>query len=106
MKLRNERTKFLEKGDADLFKVLLGIGEDGRAGINRSEVGNLSIEPDGAWLRGNLPLRGAEENADVAAVNGRDARRNRLGLKGMIDGGEEDSVVPRDVDDGAAAGQV
>jgi hypothetical protein len=56
-------------------------------------------------LRGDLPFGCAKENADVTAVNGSNAWRNRFGFKRMIDGREHYGAVGN-VNDGAAAGEV
>jgi len=74
-------------------------------GIGRSEVRNVAVEADRPGLRGNLPFRSAKEDANVAVIDGGDARGDRLGFERMIDGGEENSVIG-DVDNGAAASEV
>ena len=68
-------------------------------------MGDVAIEANRLGLRWNLPFGGAEENADMAAVDGGDARGHGFGLEGMINSGEEDGVIG-DMNDGAAAGQV
>ena len=105
MELRNEGAQFFKEGDADLLEILFGGAFGNRVGIDSAEVRNVAVEPDWARLRGDLPFGGAEENGDMAAVNGGNARRNGTGLKGMINGGEDDGIVG-DVDDGAAAGEI
>ena len=105
MELGNKGAQFFEEGDADLLKVLFGGAFGNSVGINSAKVRNVSVEPDWTWLRGDLPFGRAEENGDVAAVNGGDARGNGFGFERVIDGGENDGVIG-DVNDGTAAGEI
>jgi len=68
-------------------------------------VGDIPVESDWPRLRGDLPFGRAEEDAEMAAVNGGDTRGNGFGFERMIDRGENDSTIG-DVDDGAAAGEI
>jgi len=70
-----------------------------------SSIGNWPVEANGARLRGDLPLRGAEKNADVVGAERGNAGRNAAGFDGMFDGAEEDSVAG-DEDDDAATGEI
>lgn len=105
MELRDERAEFFEECDSNFFEVLLDIGGSGVAAVRRSEAGDVAIESNGAGLCGHLPLRGAEEDADVMVVNGSDARRNGFGFEGMVDSAEENGIAGNE-DDGATAGEV
>jgi len=105
MELGNEGAQFFEEGDADLLEILFGGAFRNGVGIDSAEVRNFAVEPDWPGLRGDLPFGGAEENGDMATVNGRNARRNRFGLERVIDGGKDDGIVG-DVNDGAAAGEI
>lgn len=104
MKLGDERAEAFEKGDAYLLEVLVDVGTR-VVGIGSGQAWDVAIQANGFGLRGHLPFGGAEENADVAIVDGGDTRRNGFGLEGMIDGGKEDGVIG-DLDDGAAAGEI
>jgi hypothetical protein len=103
MELGNEGAQFFEEGDADLLEILFGRGNS--VGIDSAEVRNVAVEPDWPGLRGDLPFGGAEENGDMATVNGGNARRNGFGFERVIDGGKDDGIVG-DVNDGAAAGEI
>ena len=105
MELGHEGAQFLEEGNADLLEVLLGAALGSESGVNSAKVGDVSIEPNGPGLRGDLPLGRAKENADVPAVNGGDARGHGFGFERMIDGREHNGVIGN-VNDGAAAGEV
>lgn len=105
VKLRDQRAKPLEKGDADLFEVLLGAAGLGVKRIGSGHGGEFTVEADGSGLRGDLPLGRAKQNADVAAVHCSDTRRNGLRLERMVDRGEQDGSVS-DVNNGAAASKV
>ena len=105
MELGNERAEFFEEGDADLLEVLFGGAFRDSVGIDSAKVRNVAVESDWPGLRSDLPFGGAEENGDMAAVNGGDARRNGFGFEGMIDGRENDGVIG-DVNDGAATGEI
>jgi hypothetical protein len=105
MELGNEGAQFFEEGDADLLEILFGGAFRNSVGIDGAEVRNVAVEPDWAGLRGDLPFGGAEENGDMAAVNGGHARGNGFGFERVIDGGEDDGIIG-DVDDGAAAGEI
>ena len=105
MELRNEGTQFFEEGNADLLEVLFGCIRGGIARVDAAEVGNVTVQSDWPRLRGDLPFGSAEENADVATVNGGDARRNGFGFERVVDGGKDDGVIG-DVHDGAAAGEI
>ena len=105
MELGNERAQFFKKGNAYLLEVLFGAAGGGIAGVDGAKVGDVPVEPDRPGLRGNLPFRSAEENADVAVINGGDARRHGFGFERMINGGENDGVIGN-VNDGAATGEV
>ena len=72
-------------------------------------VGNgLKVAVEAHWLGrgGDLPLGGAEDDADVAGVELQEARRDGVGFDGLVDGGEDDDVVAGDLNDDAAAGEV
>jgi len=105
VELGNEGAEFFEEGNADLLEILFGGAFGNSVGIDSAEVRNVAVEPDWAGLRGDLPFGGAEENADVAAVNGSNARRGGFGFERVIDGGEDNGIVS-DVNDGAAAGEI
>jgi len=105
MELGNERAQFFEESNADLLEVLLGSPSRNIVRINGGKVGDVAIESNGPGLRGDLPFGSAKEDADVAAINGGDARGNGLGFEGMVDGGKYDGVVGN-VNDGAATGEV
>ena len=105
VELGDERPEPFEEGDTDLLQVLSDLSFTRVAGIGGRQTWKITVQANGLGLRGDLPFRSAEENADVAAVNGGDSRRDGLGLEGMINRGEDDGVVG-DMDDGAAAGQI
>ena len=105
MELRNERTQFFEESNADLLEILLGGAFGNEVGIDSAKMGDLTVESNGPGLRSDLPFGGAEQNADVAAVNHGDARGNGFGFERAIDGGEDDGVIG-DVNDGAATGEI
>jgi hypothetical protein len=105
MELGNKGAQFFEEGNADLLEVLLGAARGSEARINGAKVGNVAVEPDGPGLRRDLPFGSAEENGDVPAINGGNARGNGFGFERMIDGCENDGVISY-VNDGAAAGEV
>jgi len=105
MELGNEGAQFFQEGYADLLEVLLGGACGDSMGIHSAKVGDFQVEPNRPGLRGDLPFGCAEENTDVAGVNGGDAGRNRFGLERAIDGGENDGVIC-DMDDGAAPGEI
>lgn len=105
MELGNERAEFLKEGDADLLEILFGGAFGNSVGIDGAQVWNVAVESDWAGFGGRLPFGGAEEYADMAAVNGGHTRRNGLGFERVIDGGENDGIVG-DVDDGAAGGEI
>jgi hypothetical protein len=50
-----------------------------------------------------LPFGCAEEDADVGGIELQEARRYRIHLDGLIDGGKDDHVVLSDLSDDAAA---
>jgi hypothetical protein len=105
MELGNEGAQFFQEGDADLLEVLLGSAFRNEVGIDGAQVGDLTVESNGPRLRGDLPFGRAKENADVPAVNGSNARRNRFGFERMIDGREHYGAVGN-VNDSAATGEV
>ena len=103
MELRSEGAQFFQKGDADLLEVLLDAARGCEAGVDGAKVWNVAVEPDGSWLRGDLPFGSAKENTNVAVVNGGDAWRHGFGFERVVDGRENDGVIGN-VNDGAAAG--
>ncbi len=105
MELRGEWTQFFEESNADLLEILFRRARGSESCIDGTKAGNVVVEANRPGLRGDLPLRSAKENCDVTRVDGRNARRNGFGFKGMIDGGEENGIIG-DLDDGAAAGQI
>jgi len=105
MELGSKGAQFFEEGNADLLEVLLCGSGGSEPGVDSTEVGDVTVEPNGPGLRGDLPFGSAKENADVAAVNGGDAWRHGFGFERVIDGCENDGVIGN-VDDGAAAGEV
>ena len=105
MELGNEGAQFLEESDADLLEVLFGGAFGNSVGIDSAEVRNVAVESDWTGLRGDLPFRRAEEYADVAAVNGGNARRNGVGFERAIDGCENDGIVG-DVNNGATTSEI
>jgi len=74
-------------------------------GINSTKVGDFPVEPNGPWLRCDLPFGSTKENADVATINGRDARGNGFGFERVVDGRKNNGVIGN-VNDGAATGEV
>ncbi|HET7107038.1 MAG TPA: hypothetical protein VFI38_09525 [Candidatus Acidoferrum sp.] len=105
MELGNEGAQFFQEGHTYLLEILFGGAFRNPVGINGAEVREVTVEPDGPGLRGDLPFGGAKENADVAAVNGSDARGNGSGFERMIDSGENDGAIGN-VNDGAAAREI
>ncbi len=105
MELGNQRAQFLEEGHTDLLEVLLGATFANIATIRGAKVRDVAIEPNGPGLRSDLPLRCAKKDADVAAIDGSDARRNGFGFEGMIDARENNGAVGH-VNERAATGKV
>ncbi len=105
MQLGNQWAQFFQEGYADLLEVRFGAPLGDGVRIHSAKVRDIPVESNGPGLRGDLPLRCAEENSDVAAVNGDDAGRNRFGLERVIDGGENDGGICN-MDDGAAPGEI
>jgi len=105
MELGSEGAQFFEKGNADLFEVLLGAASGSKTFVDGAKVGNIAVEANGLGLGGNLPFRSAKENADVTIIDGGDTRGNGLGFERVINGREENGIIGN-VDDGAAAGEV
>jgi len=102
----DERTQFLEKGDADGFEVrFAGIGRAIDVFTRRPHFGDVAVEPYGAGLGGNLPLRRAKENADVFRAESGDPRRNGFSLKGLIDSAENKGIASGE-DDHTATSEV
>ena len=105
MELRNKGAEFLQKGDADLLEILFGGAFGNSVGIDSAQVRDVAVESDGPGLRGDLPFGRSEENADMAAVNGGDARGNGFGFERVIDACKNDGVVGH-VNDGASTGEI
>ena len=105
MELGNEWTQFLEEGNADLLEVLLGATRGSETRVDSTKMGDVAVEPNGLGLGGDLPFGSAEENGDVAAINGRNARGNGFGFERVIDGGKHNGVIGY-MNDGAAAGEI
>ncbi len=107
MELGDEGAEFFEESDADSFEVGSGcVGElvvvlVGGAG-NSLEI---AVEADGRGGGGDLPLGGAEDDADVAGVKLQKAGRDGIGFDGLVDGGEDDDVIAGDLNNDAAAGE-
>src|SRR5713101_5003720 len=104
MELRSEGAQFFEEGNADLLEVLLGGAGGSEPRVDSTKVGNVTVEPNGSGLRGDLPFGSTKENANVAVINGGDAWRHGFGFERVIDGRENDGVIGN-VDDGAGAGE-
>ncbi len=105
VELGNQRAKFFEEGNADLFEVALAAAGYGVVGIDSIDALDIAIESNGLGLRGNLPLGGSQENGEMVAIDLREARRDGSGLQRMFDGGEKNRVAG-DVEDDAATCEI
>lgn len=107
MKLGDEGAKFFEESDADSFQIGSFLARILRivliVGLRDGLV--VAVEADGSGCGRNLPLRGAEQDADMLRVELQEAGRNRILFDGLIDGGENDDVVFGDLSDDAATGE-
>jgi hypothetical protein len=65
----------------------------------------IAIEANGLWRSRRLPLGCAENDADVGGVELEQARWDRLGLDGLIDGGENDDVILGNLDNDTPTGK-
>lgn len=65
----------------------------------------VAVEADWVGRGGDLPLGGAEDDADVSGIKLQEAGRNGAGFYGLVDGCEDNDVVAGDLNDDAAAGE-
>ena len=106
MKLRDERAKFFEEDNADLFEIVFPSTFGLLVTLVRRGDGlNVVVQANGFRLRGGLPLRGTEKNGDVAYPDGSNARRDGLGLQRMFDRGKKNGVLG-DLNDDAATRKI
>ncbi len=106
MKLRDQGAKFFEKGDADGFQIGGFLTRIWRIvlvvrGLRDALI--IAIQANGIGNGRNLPFGCAEEDTDVGGIELQEARRYRVHLDGLIDGGKDDDVVLSDLSDDAAA---
>jgi len=108
MELGDKGAEFFEESDAESLEVGGGcLGK--RVIVLVGSVGNgleVAVEADGRGGGGNLPLGGAEDDADVASVKLQETGRDGTGFDRLVDGGEDDDFVACDLDNDAAAGEV
>ena len=89
------------------FEIGFGLSGIGSVVLLGSLGGGLkiAIEAHGLGRSRRLPLGCAENDADVGGVELQQARRNRFGLDGLIDGGENDDVILGNLNDDTTAGE-
>ena len=77
----------------------------GRHTLHATEARNALFHAHRFAPRGDLPVHGTQEHADVPGVQGDKARGDGIGFGGLLEGGENDGV-PRYVHDHAARREV
>jgi hypothetical protein len=105
MELYDKRAQLFEEGDPDGFEIRLRFTVGLKPRVGRSNVLDILVQANRFGIGGELPLGCTEKDADMARVEVHDARRNRIGLDGLIDRSKNDGVS-RNVNDNAAAGEI
>src|SRR5215467_1320673 len=99
MQLPYERTQLFEKSRADEFEVRLGFASARIfADASAANALKIAIQAKGFGIGRNAPFGGAKENGYVRGIDAGNARRDRVRLDGLINGGKNDGVL-RDMND-------
>jgi len=93
VELGDKRAQFLKEGHTNQFQVRFACAFRHVRLSGRSDIADFPVEANRAWLCRDLPLGGAEENADMRRAKGRNPGRDRFGFERMLDCRENDGVA-------------